>query len=74
MAEGGTPDDPQLAALAAHADMIASNPAAAGADHLQALLAAGFSVPQVIALSELLAFVCFQIRVVHGLSLLKGAP
>ena len=38
---------------------------------LDALLEAGLTVPQVIALSELLAFACFQIRVAHGLSLLE---
>jgi uncharacterized protein YciW len=38
---------------------------------LHRLLEVGLTVPQIIALSELLAFVCFQIRVVHGLSLLS---
>jgi len=70
-AEGGDPSDPYLAAIAAHADMIAREPGRSSAADLQHLLDAGLTVPQVIALSELLAFVCFQIRVVHGLALLK---
>lgn len=71
LADGGNPSDPYLAAIAAHADMIGSNPGRASAEDLQQLLDAGLTVPQVIALSELLAYVCFQIRIVHGLTLLK---
>ncbi|MEF2074424.1 hypothetical protein [Consotaella aegiceratis] len=72
LAEGAMPADPALAAIAAHADMIAAEPAKASANHLAALADAGLTTPQIIALSELLAFVCFQIRVVHGLSLLDA--
>ena len=70
LAGGGMPDDPALAALARHADMIAATPAKAGREHLQALLDAGYTVAQIVALSELLAYACYQIRVVHGLNLL----
>jgi len=72
-AEGDEPSDPYLAAIAAHTDMIASDPGRSSAADLQRLLDAGLTVPQVIALSELLAFVCFQIRVVHGLALLRDS-
>lgn len=71
LADGEMPESPSLAALARHADMIAAHPAKSGAEHLAALQEAGFTVPQIIALSELLAFACYQIRVVHGLRLLK---
>lgn len=71
LAGGGLPLDPGLAALARHTDMIAATPADASEAHLQDLLTAGFSVSQIIALSELLAQVCFEMRVVHGLSLLR---
>lgn len=71
LATGETPTDPLQRALALHADMIASHPGQSGPEHLQALQDAGLSVPQVIAVSELLAYVCFQIRVAHGLSLLE---
>ncbi|MCO6383308.1 hypothetical protein [Oceanicola sp. 502str15] len=70
LAEGREPDDPAMATLAQYADMIATIPAKASREELQKLQDAGFSVPQIIALSELLAQVCYQIRVVHGLSLL----
>lgn len=71
LAESGDVADPRLAAIAGHADMIASDPGRASETDLHRLLDAGLTVPQVVALSELLAFVCFQMRVVHGLSLLS---
>jgi uncharacterized protein YciW len=70
LSEAGNLEDDRLAAIAAHADMIASEPGRASEADLHRLLKAGLTVPQIVALSELLAFVCFQIRVVHGLSLL----
>jgi uncharacterized protein YciW len=73
LADGGDPSDPYLAAIAVHADMIGRDPGRASAEDLQRLLDAGLTVPQVIALSELLAYVCFQIRIVHGLTLLKDS-
>lgn len=71
LSHGERPEDRRLAAMADHADMIAANPGASSRESLEALLEAGMTVPQVIALSELLAFVCFQIRVAHGLLLLE---
>lgn len=73
LANGGLPADRRLAAMARHTDMIASDPGRAAAEDLQRLIDAGLTVPQVIALSELVAFVCFQTRVAHGLALLKEA-
>lgn len=74
LAQGALPADPALAALAHHADMIAREPVKSGPQHLQALQDAGYSVPQIIALSELLAYACYQIRVVAGLALLADGP
>ena len=71
LATGDMPANPLQRALAIHADLIAVAPGESGPEHLQALQEAGLSVPQVIALSELLAYVCFEIRVAHGLSLLQ---
>ena len=71
LSTGEMPEEARLAAIARHADMIAARPAEAGEADLDALRAAGLSVPQIIALSELLAFVSFQIRVAHGLALLE---
>ncbi|WP_319518290.1 hypothetical protein [uncultured Martelella sp.] len=72
LASGDMPEDARLAAIAVHTDMIATDPGASSRESLDRLLDAGLSVPQVIALSELLAFVCFQIRVAHGLALLEA--
>ncbi len=72
LARGEMPEDPALAALARHADLIAMTPSVSGPGDLQALRDAGFTVPQIIALSELLAYACYAIRVVHGLNLLKA--
>ena len=71
LAVGDTPEDTKLAALARHIDMIASDPGQSDASDLQTLRHAGFTVAQIVALSELLAFVCFQIRVAHGLALME---
>jgi uncharacterized protein YciW len=71
LAESGDLGDDRLAAIAGHADMIASEPGRAAEVDLHRLLDAGLTVPQIIAFSELLAFVCFQMRVVHGLALLS---
>lgn len=71
LANGRTPQDPRLRALARHTDLIAATPGAATAEDLSALQAAGFTVPQIIALSELLAYAAFQMRVAHGLALLE---
>lgn len=71
LASGATPAAPLLAAIARHSDIIARSPGQSTPEDLQALQQAGLSVPQVIALSELLAYVCFQIRITAGLRLLE---
>ncbi|RQW63704.1 hypothetical protein [Vibrio viridaestus] len=72
-AQGDALDDSTLSTLAAHVDMIASYPSKASEQHLIDLQEAGFSVAQIIAISELCAYVCFQIRLSHGLSLLEAS-
>lgn len=73
LAQGVMPEDPILAAIARHADLIAVTPGAAGRVDLDALARAGLDVPQIIALSELLAYAAFRLRIARGLALLKGA-
>lgn len=70
MSEGKSPTDKQLSVIANYADEIALAPGQVTKAHLENLLSAGLETPQIIALSELLAFVCFQAQVAHGLSLL----
>ncbi|OCX64466.1 hypothetical protein BFP70_10455 [Thioclava sp. SK-1] len=69
--DGRPCDDPALHVLAGHVDMIANDPKAASSAHLQRLQDAGYSTAQIVALSELCAYVCFQIRLAHGLALLE---
>ncbi|MEQ3624760.1 MAG: esterase [Celeribacter sp.] len=73
LAEGDTPTTPREAALARHTDLIAHEPGRSTAQDLEQLQEAGLSVAQVIAVSELLAYVCFEVRVAHGLALLEDA-
>lgn len=70
---GESCEDPKLTMLATHVDMIASEPDKASEQHLSDLQSVGFSVPQIIAISELCAYACFQIRLTHGLSLLEAS-
>lgn len=72
-AAGATADLPvPLAVLAAHVDMVTLGPQAAGPGYIARLTAAGFDTPQIVALSELIAFVNFELRIAAGLRLLKG--
>lgn len=76
LAQGAAPDDlPEaLKAIAAHADMIARTPGDATETDIRQLTLAGLTDPQIVALSELLAFVSFQVRIVAGLSLMRQVP
>lgn len=71
LAEGDVPVAPFLAAIAEHADLIATDPGRSDASDLEKLRNVSLSTAQIVALSELLAYACFHIRVAHGLSLLK---
>lgn len=73
LATGQAPATARDAALARHTDLIARRPGQSTAQDLTRLQQAGLSVPQIIAVSELLAYVCFEIRVAHGLALLEAA-
>lgn len=65
------PSDARQAALAAHADMLTRAPREATRGAIDALRQAGVSEPDIVRLSELAAFVNYQIRVVAGLRLLR---
>lgn len=64
---------PRLAAALNHAHMLVFHLRDASPEHLQALLDAGWSTTGIVTLSQLVAFLSFQIRVVHGLRTLAGA-
>ena len=63
----------RLAAALVHTHLLTYRPRDASADALQRLLDAGWSTSGVVTLSQLVSFLHFQLRVVAGLTVLKGA-
>ncbi|MBH0619601.1 CMD domain protein, partial [Salmonella enterica] len=63
----------RVAAALEHAHMLVLHPRDAEPAALQRLLDAGFSTTEVVTLSQLVAFLSFQIRVVAGLAALDAA-
>jgi len=63
---------PRLAAAFEHVHMLVFHPRDAAPPSLQALLDAGWSTTDVVTLSQLVAFLSFQIRVVAGLRTLAS--
>ena len=59
--------------ILAHVDRVTLDPADATKADIDALLAAGLSPHAVVSLSQLVAYVNFQSRVLAGLRMLKGA-
>jgi CMD domain protein len=62
----------RLAAAFEHTHMLVFHPRDAAAPSLQALLDAGWTTTDVVTLSQLVAFLAFQIRVVAGLRVLAA--
>jgi CMD domain protein len=65
---------PRLTAAFEHAHMLVFHPRDAAPAALQALLDAGWSTTDIVTLSQIVAFLSFQIRVVTGLRILAGRP
>lgn len=63
---------PRLAAAFEHVHMLVFHPRDAAPPALQALLDAGWSTTAIVTLSQIVAFLSFQIRVVAGLRVLAG--
>lgn len=72
VAAGKPANEPRLAAIVAHVDRVTTNPHASGRAEIAALDAAGVAERDIVALSELIAFLSYQFRVVRGLELLRG--
>jgi uncharacterized protein YciW len=68
---GATSGNPLNDAMARHADLLTLAPRKATRRDVETLKAAGVSEADVVRLSELAAFVNYQLRVVAGLRLLK---
>ena len=64
----------RLAAAFAHVHLLVFRPRDANAAALQALLDAGWSNDGIVTLSQLVAFLAFQIRSVAGLRVLAATP
>ena len=65
---------PRLSAALEHAHLLVFRPRDASPPALQTLLDAGWSTTGIVTLSQLVAFLSFQIRVVVGLRVLAAAP
>jgi CMD domain protein len=63
---------PRLAAAFAHLHMLVFHPRDAAPPSLQALLDAGWSTTGIVTLSQIAAFLSFQVRVVSGLATLAA--
>ncbi|MDB5506716.1 MAG: hypothetical protein JWR75_1354 [Devosia sp.] len=63
----------RLAAGLEHAHLLVFRPREASADALATLLAAGWTTADIVTLSQLVAFLSFQIRVIIGLRALAAA-
>ncbi len=63
----------KLSAALEHAHLLVYRPREASAEALQRLLDAGWTTTDVVTLSQIAAFLSFQIRVVAGLSALAAA-
>lgn len=63
--------DERTRALIRHADLLAANPKNASGSDIEALVRAGVSEPDIVRLSELVAFLSYEIRVVAGLRLMR---
>ena len=62
----------RLAAILKHVDLLVLDPAAARPSDLQALVAAGLSVAEVVTVSQVVAFTSYFTRVAVALALLRG--
>jgi len=62
----------RLVAALEHAHMLVLHPRDAAPAHLQSLLDAGWDTPGIITLSQLVAFLSYQIRVAAGLRVLAA--
>ncbi len=63
---------PRLSAAFEHVHMLVFHPRDAAPPSLQAMLDAGWSTDDIVTLSQLVAFLSFQIRVVAGLKILAA--
>ncbi len=66
-------DDPRIQAILRQTDLVTMNPKHATAGDILGLKSAGVLEADIVRLSELIAFVSYQVRVVKGLRLMMEA-
>lgn len=66
-------DESPLATAIRHADLLATAPSEATPSDLDALKRAGYSPAAIVALSQTIAFVAYQVRLVAGLRALAAS-
>ncbi|MGO2046404.1 MAG: CMD domain protein [Brachybacterium tyrofermentans] len=71
---GAPTGEAHLDAGLAHAELLVLHPADAHPVHLRALEEAGWDADGIVTLSQLISFLTFQLRVVHGLAVLASHP
>jgi len=57
-----------------HAHFLIFHPRDANKNRLEYLIAAGWDTPSIVTLSQLVAFLSYQLRVAHGLRILAANP
>ncbi|CAK7058977.1 MAG: hypothetical protein DELT_01342 [Desulfovibrio sp.] len=63
---------PRLAAAFSHTFMLVFHPRDAKSAHLQNLLDAGWTTDGIVTISQLVTFLAYQIRLVHGLKAMQS--
>lgn len=61
------PEEPEFAAAIARADRVTLDPVTTTTEQIQELQSAGFSPARILALSQTIAFVAYQVRHIAGL-------
>ncbi len=70
--EAAPPADPRQAAMLRHVDLVTRAPRQATRRDIDALRAAGIAEADIVRLSQVIAFVNYQVRVIAGLRLLEA--
>jgi uncharacterized protein YciW len=68
------PEDARWSAILRHVDLVTDRPREATRADIDALRAAGIGEADIVRISQLIAFVNYQARVIAGLRLIGAAP
>jgi CMD domain protein len=75
--DGGTASGdvtPRAKAMLHHAELLTKTPSAASPADLEALEAEGLTAAEIVSLSQIIAFVTYQVRVAASLALIAETP